>query len=290
MIPKSKSIIILGHSGFIGSHLEQLLSNSEDWDVIGRSLPDIDLTNQEDTSRLIPFFVPEATLVLAAAVKRQFGDTLETYLSNMAIIENVCWLLEAYPIKRVIFMSSAAVYGEETENLDIHELTPVNPTSYYGINKYTGERLLSKTCAATQKTSLVCLRPPLIYGPNDQGRTYGPAGFFAAAMDGSPITLWGDGSELREFIYIDDLCRVIEFLVNSHFQGELNVVSGVSYCFSDVLRILRRKVINLEVNTKPRSKNKVDNAFNPQKIKSLLPNDFQYTTLENGLDRIFHQY
>jgi UDP-glucose 4-epimerase len=80
-------------------------------------------------------------LVLAAAVKKQFGDTLEAHRQNMAIIENVCRLLEAYPVRRVIFMSSAAVYGEETENTDISELTPVNPTSFYGINKYTGERL-----------------------------------------------------------------------------------------------------------------------------------------------------
>jgi nucleoside-diphosphate-sugar epimerase len=134
-------ILILGHSGFIGSHLENQLSKSLNWEVIGHSLPDIDITNQDHISRLIPFFLPETTLVLAAAVKKQFGDTLEAHRQNMAIIENVCRLLEAYPVRRVIFMSSAAVYGEETENTDISELTPVNPTSFYGINKYTGERL-----------------------------------------------------------------------------------------------------------------------------------------------------
>lgn len=286
---KSK-IIILGHSGFIGSHLECLLTKSSNWAVIGRSLPEIDLTSHEHASRLIPFLVPETTLVLAAAVKRQFGDTLEAYMQNMAIIENVCRLLETYPIKRVVFMSSAAVYGEETENIDISELTPVNPTSYYGINKYTGERLLRKACTANQQTSLVCLRPPLVYGPNDQGRTYGPSGFSAAALEGTPITLWGDGSELREFIYIEDLCRVIEFLANSEFQGELNIVSGVSYCFADAVKILKKKVPNLEINTRPRSKQKANNAFNAQKIKSLLPTNFKFTALEDGLARILNQH
>lgn len=290
MVSKLKKIVILGHSGFIGTHLEHFLSKTSEWEVIGRSLPDIDLTNQDHVSQLIPFFESETTLVLAAAVKRQFGDSLKVYLQNMSIIENICRLLEAYPIKRVVFMSSAAVYGEETENIDINELTPVNPTSYYGINKYTSERLLSKVCTATQQTSLVCMRTPLVYGPNDQGRTYGPSGFAATALEGSPITLWGDGSELREFIYIDDLCRIIESLVNNNFEGELNVVSGISYCFNDVVQILKRKISNMEVNSRPRSKNKVNNAFNPQKIKSLLSTNFNFTTLEDGLDRIINHH
>jgi nucleoside-diphosphate-sugar epimerase len=284
---KSK-ILILGHSGFIGSHLENQLSKSLNWEVIGHSLPDIDITNQDHISRLIPFFLPETTLVLAAAVKKQFGDTLEAHRQNMAIIENVCRLLEAYPVRRVIFMSSAAVYGEETENTDISELTPVNPTSFYGINKYTGERLLRKACTENQQTSLVCLRPPLVYGPNDHGRIYGPSGFVTAALEGVPITLWGDGTELREFIYIEDLCRVIEFLADNEFEGELNVVSGTPYCFADIITILKGKLPNLEVKIRSRSKQKANNAFDAQKIKSLLPVNFRFTTLEDGVVRILN--
>lgn len=286
---RPKKIVILGHSGFIGSHLERQISESGNWDVIGRSLPDIDLTNPDQASQLSPYFTPETVLVLAAAVKRQFGDTLEAFRQNMAIVENICRLLETCPIKRIIFMSSAAVYGEETENTSISEQTPVNPTSYYGINKYTAERLLKKACAANQQTSLVCLRPPLVYGPGDRGRTYGPSGFSAAALEGTPITLWGDGKELREFIYIKDLCRLIEYLANSEFEGELNVVSGTAYCFADVTTILKRKLPGLEVNTRPRSKQKADNAFDACRIKSLLPADFRFTSLEEGLARILEQ-
>lgn len=286
---KRKQMVILGHSGFIGSHLERLISKSAKWDVIGRSLPDIDLTNPEHASRLLPFLRPESTLVLAAAVKRQFGDTLEAFRQNMAIVENVCRLLEAYPVNRVIFMSSAAVYGEETENTSISEQTPVNPTSYYGINKYAAERLLKKACTANQQTSLVCLRPPLVYGPGDQGRTYGPSGFSAAALEGTPIALWGDGTELREFIYIEDLCRLIKFLADNEFEGELNVVSGIPYCFADVVTALKKKLPGLEVNTRPRSRQKANNAFDARKIKSLLPANFRFTSLEGGLAQILDQ-
>lgn len=135
----------------------------------------------------------------------------------------------------------------------------------------------------------MCLRPPLVYGPNDQGRTYGPAGFSAAAIEGAPITLWGDGTELREFIYIEDLCRLIELLLGSDFTGELNVVSGTRYCFADVVGMLKKKMPELEVNSRPRSKHKADNAFDAARIRSLLPEDFIFTSLEAGLAKILER-
>ena len=289
MISTPKNITVLGHSGFIGSHLERLISSSENWNAIGRSLPDINLTNPEHSSRLIPFLTPESTLVLAAAVKRQFGDTLAAFQQNMAIVETVCHLLEKNPVKRVVYMSSTAVYGEETENTCISEDTPVNPTSYYGINKYAAERLLKKVCTDNQHTSLICLRPPLVYGPNDQGRTYGPSGFSAAALEGTSIILWGDGSELREFIYIEDLCRLIVFFADSTFEGELNIVSGNPYRFADVVTLLKEKSPGLVVNVRPRSKPKANHAFDARKILSLLPANFQFTSLKEGLAKTLNQ-
>lgn len=285
-MPRFERVIILGHSGFIGAHLERQLLLSGTREVIGRSLPDIDLGNSSSVAQLVPHLTRGCVLVLMAAVKRQFGDTLETFRQNMAIVENICHLLEDHPVKRLIFLSSAAVYGEETENTCINEQTPINPTSYYGIGKYSAERLLKKICAANQLTSLVCLRSPLVYGPGDNGKTYGPSGFTAAALAGTPITLWGDGTERREFIYIDDLCRLIEELVDTEFEGELNVASGTSYCFADVVSTLKVKFPDLEVNSRPRSKKKADNAFDARKIKSLLTPGFQFTSLEDGLSRM----
>jgi len=237
----------------------------------------------------VSFFTPDCTLILAAAVKRQFGDTLQAYKQNMSIIENICDVLREQPVKQVIYMSSAAVYGEETENLNIRESTPVNPTSYYGASKYAAERLLHKVCIDNGITSLVSLRPPLLYGTADAGRTYGPAGFCAAALEGAPITLWGDGTELREFIYIDDLCRLISHLIEIEFSGELNVASGFAYCFADVINILKEKFPNIIVNTRPRSKPKANNSFDASKLKSLLPDDFQFTSLKSGLDGMLSQ-
>ncbi len=279
-------VVLLGHSGFIGTHIEKRLSQNNKLEIVGKSLPDIDLTNEESALQLIDYFDKKTTVILLAAVKRQFGDTLEAFRKNMLIVENVCKLLGQHPIKKIIFLSSAAVYGEETENTRICESSPINPTSYYGIVKYSAERLLKKACADNQFTSLVCLRPPLIYGAGDKGRTYGPAGFTAAACEGSEITLWGDGTELREFVYVDDLCTLIEVLLNNNFNGELNVVSGKRYCFADIIDTLKIRFPELVVNSKPRSKDKADNAFVTGKIRTILPTDFKFTDLETGVNKL----
>lgn len=284
-LPKKK-LLILGHSGFIGSNLERMLSASGRWNVIGHSLPDVDLTDPTSASQLKPYFTSDATLILAAAVKRQFGDTLLAFRQNMAIIENVCQLLQDNPISHVVFFSSAAVYGEETENTSIDEQTVVQPESYYGINKFTAECLLRKICRGKGTISLTCLRPPLIYGAGDQGATYGPAGFLAAASEGSRITLWGDGTELREFIYVDDVCRAVEQLAEQRFDGVLNLVSGHSHSFLDVVSIIRKYFPKMEIDMRPRSKRKVDNAFIATKIRSLLPLGFEFTPLDVGVAKM----
>lgn len=286
MSQKHGQVIILGHSGFIGSHLERLLAGPGLPEVLGRSLPDIDLASASSATQLAPHLNADSVLILLAAVKRQFGDSLDVFQKNLTIVENVCRLLEDRPIRRVIFLSSAAVYGEETHNTWINEHTHVNPTSYYGIAKYAAERLLQKICIASGRTSLVCLRPPLVYGSGDKGKTYGPSGFISAALEGVPITLWGDGTEKREFIYVEDLCRLIEALIDSEFAGELNVVSGNSYCFADIVAMLKPHFSNLQVNSRARSKQKADNVFDAGKIKNLLPTGFQFTSLEDGLSRI----
>jgi len=278
----SGQIVILGHSGFIGSHLETSLQE-KGMKVIGKSLPEVDLSDASDIDKISQFFTPETTIVLAAAVKRQFGDTQEAYRMNMAIVENVCTLLMQSPVKRIIFFSSAAVYGEETHNTSICEDTQVNPTSYYGIAKYTSERLLMKAVKTNPGTTLVCLRPPLAYGPGDKGKTYGPSGFSAAAKEGSTITLWGDGTELREFLFIDDLCNIVADLIDSDFEGVLNAVSGTSICFADVINLLREGFPDLSVSTRERSKQKADNAFDGSKLRSLLGPDFKFTSLTDGL-------
>ena len=165
----------------------------------------------------------------------------------------------------------------------------MHPTSFYGIGKFTAERVLWKTINNHKDFSYVFLRPPTIYGPGDSLFPYGPSGFTKAAVSKNPITLWGDGTELREFIYIDDIVQLVDRLIFGDFQGVLNLSSGISYSFKDVLDCVRKHANTpIEINTKQRSKQKVDQLFQNDLLKRLFP-DFEFNDLDHGI-KLFCEY
>jgi len=276
-----KRVLILGHSGFIGGHLvRRLREQLPDKEIVGEALPAIDLTRGEDAEKLTPLFDDGTAVIMCAAIKRQLGDDLDTFSRNVAMAVNLCRIIEKRPVARFVFFSSAAVYGEEITSLQITEETAVQPTSFYGAAKFACECLFRKIIRPP--ASLVILRPALIYGPGDQGG-YGPSGFVKTAVKGGPITLWGDGTELREFVFIEDVTRLVHQLVFHEFDGVLNIVAGKSHSFKEALDAVSQLVpTRHEVVSRPRTKPKADHAFDTARLKQLFP-DFTFTGLEEGI-------
>ena len=281
-----RRVVILGHTGFIGTHLEQIFrQRSPDLELVGRSAPSLDLTKEEDVRSLAPLFDLDTAVLMLAAVKRQFGDSLETFSHNLNMVLHLCRLLHDRPVGRFVFFSSAAVYGEDIHNTQITEETPVHPTSYYGLAKYTAECLLRKAIEHPQAhhRSLIIVRPALLYGPGDRGGTYGPSGFVRAALNGEPITLWGDGTERREFVFINDVVNLIYQLTFHEYCGVANLVSGKSYTFKEAIHIVSRLMgVELPVTSRPRTKAKVDHGFCNTALLHLLPN-VSFADLEEGI-------
>lgn len=280
-------IVILGHKGFIGRQLERhLRKNFPDVEIIGKNLPEVDLTQKDNVMTMVELFDLRTAVILLAAKKRQFGDTIDAFNQNLQIATNVSSLVQQRPVGRFVFFSSSAVYGEDVHNTGIIEETPVYPTSYYGLAKFTSERLFWKALQQRQD-SLVIVRPPSIYGPGDQGETYGPVKFANAMVKNEVVTLWGDGSERREFIYIDDIVEIIQRLLFSSFHGVVNIASATGYSFRDVIGVLEsitgRK---LSLTSRPRSKAKVDNVFlNDRLLQTIGP--YSFTSLFEGLKSLY---
>ncbi len=279
-----RRLVILGNTGFIGGHLENYFRRAyPGLEIVGQSIEQVDLTQYEETKRLVKYFGLETAVIMCSGIKRQFGDNSETFLQNVNMCVNLCRVLENAPVQQLIFFSSAAVYGEDIHNTAITEQTPIQPRSYYGLAKYTSERLFFKIFDQNPQSSLLILRPPLIYGPGDQGKTYGPAGFLNAAMNKESIALWGDGSELREFMFVEDVVKIIDQLMFKKYSGVVNVVSGQSYTFKQALDIVAEATdVELRVYFKERSKKKVDNVFNIGNLNKII-GDFKFTSLAEGI-------
>lgn len=220
--------------------------------------------------------------MILSAIKKQLGDNADVLLQNLTLTMNVGRAIADMPIRRIVFFSSAAVYGEDVSHDVMTEGTAVQPTSFYGIGKFAAERIIVKWAGATP---LLILRPALVYGPAEPGYYYGPSGFLRKAQSEAEITLWGDGTELREFLFVDDVADVTSRLAASDVTGVLNLVAGVSYTYTDALdavtEIIGRRPT---VTSKPRTKDKVDHRFDNAALQRACPG-FRFTPLREGLQR-----
>ncbi|HUI07369.1 MAG TPA: NAD(P)-dependent oxidoreductase [Verrucomicrobiae bacterium] len=275
-----RRIILLGHNGFIGSRLEAAFRRQYPrLELAGFSFPGLDLAQPRAAESLAELFDPQTAVVMTAGVKRQWGDTLDAFSQNMNMAVNVARLLPSHPVRRFVFFSSAAVYGEERHDEQITEDTPVRPTSYYGTAKFASECVLRKALP----TGFVAIRPPLVYGPGDTSKSYGPAGFVYAAARGEPITLWGEGDEKREFIFVDDVVELTVRLVFHDHDGVLNIVSGRPCTFRQAADIVCR-CAPTTIISRPRSRPKVDHGFRNRQLTRLFP-DFNFHSLEDGIGK-----
>lgn len=278
--------LVLGHDGFIGRVIvEKIRARYPSAELNGRSIADVDLTGDASVDRVAPLLGADCGVVMLAAMKRQLGDSIAMYEQNMRMVANLGRAIEKNPPKRVIFFSSTAVYGEDIANTAITEETPANLRSFYGLAKLSGELLLGKVCDALPATSLVCVRPPTVYGPGEKVISYGVGSFLKEIAAGGPIKMWGDGSELREMIFVEDLADLVARLFDHSHAGALNIVAGHSYTFKDVLDGVRAATgRDVAIETRARSKDKVDNAFDNRRLRDAFP-DFRFTPLAEGIKR-----
>jgi UDP-glucose 4-epimerase len=281
-----KRIVILGHSGFIGSRLEEHLHKKyPQIETIGKALPSIDFTRADETLALSDFFDMNTAVIMLAAIKPNIANDLDAFVKNIQMAVNLCKLLQKKPVARLIYFSSAAVYGEDIHNIGINEKTPPNPRSYYGMAKYACEKIFYKTFSEQQNSSLLILRPPVVYGPGEKEVVYDPAGFVKKAIRGEKITLWGDGSEKREFIFIDDIIIIVEHFVFDDYNGVLNVASGKSYSFNDIVKAVSALGCKVLTDSRERTREKVDNAFDNKLFAKLMPG-FKFTSLKDGISKV----
>lgn len=280
-----KQLVVLGNTGFIGRAIEKELQlQFSDLGYRGIPRTECDLTRPEQLAELAPLFNNQTVLIVCSGIKRQFGDTAEIFELNLRMVFELCRMLKKFPVGRILYLSSAAVYGEAQNHASLNESSAIDPGSLYGVAKFASERVLARI-ATEISASLVLLRPPLVYGKGDTSKGYGPAEFEQSLRSSREIALWGDGSELREFVYVGDLARAVAMLAANQWSGVLNPVSGESRTYRDCAEIMQRILGVGKIVEKSRSKQKVNHVFDPSRLHSVIP-DFKFHSLEEGLSEM----
>ena len=220
-------------------------------------------------------------MIFCAGELKGGGDSLNLLQANVAMVINLCQALLRQPVPRLIFLSSAGVFGE-TVNGRLNERNPPCPTTYYGLSKLMAELLLSQVLQETSGTSCAILRPSVVYGPGDTS-AYTPSGFLQAALSQARISVWGDGSEVRDFLYISDLLLVIEKLLVSKKTGIIHVCSGHTHSIKEALSLIQ-KILScpIVITRRKRTRPKVNHLLSSSRLKEITKGH-NFVSLADGL-------
>lgn len=246
------SLLILGGSGFLGSAAARTLSSrNHQVKVICRREPPATLFGTA------PIELHLADLATLAAADRVF-DGVDTVLhfistttpassmddmafdvsSNLFPLLNLIKIMASRRIPRLIFSSSGGtVYGIPSK-LPVSEMHPADPISSYGITKLAMEKFIGLHAHNCQLQGII-LRIGNPYGPYQMtGTAIGSIAHFTAShARQQPIQIWGDGTVIRDYIFIDDLCRaLVQIVEDSDFPGGVyNLASGRGYSLLDII-------------------------------------------------------
>lgn len=223
-------IVILGSGGFISNALEEILIRTKN-KYLALSRKKLDLENPKSATKL-KTTIKKNDIILFIAAKAPV-KSLEMFNQNMNILKNFCENSNSELIKKIIYISSDAVYAD-TKN-KITESSLVLPTSLHGYMHVIREFYLKKIF----ENKLCILRPTLVYGDKDPHNSYGPNSFVRNLLKADNINLYGKGEERRDHIWANDLARIIYKCAYNRFMGVLNVASGKTYSFYQIAKIIK---------------------------------------------------
>ncbi len=257
-------VLVTGAAGFIGSHtVDQLLAaghrvtgidnfrTGRRANLSGASthpafeLQELDLTVAGMLARVISATAPDAIIHLAAlvSVQESMADPALNFALNVHATHTVAEGARQHGVPRVVFASSAAVYGETSAGATAED-APKRPISPYGAAKLASEALLLGHAAAFGFTAR-CQRYFNVYGPRQDpaSRYSGVISIFDRRYrEGKPVTIFGDGRQTRDFISVHDVARanVVAATRSKVPSGIANICTGRATSLREIAEIFNR--------------------------------------------------
>lgn len=257
VMEKSDKIYVAGHRGLVGSAIVRNLQEKGYSNIIGRTHKELDLTNQ---AMVRDFFEAERPDIVVLAAARVGGINANNTApadfayENMQIQCNVIECCHRYKVKKLLFLGSTCIYPRMAPQPipeDALLTGPLEETNEaYAIAKIAGMEM----CRFYKKQygdDFISCMPTNLYGPYDNydldGSHVMPAmirKFHEAKVNGAAeVELWGTGTPLREFLYVDDMADACVFLLEN-YNGErhVNIGTGKEVTIKELAEIVKRTV------------------------------------------------
>lgn len=263
---KNKNIVITGGCGFIGSHIVEELIERNNITIID-NLSSGKLENLKNPNHKNLTIIHEDLLNLnldeilkdkdyvfhLAALVSVPGSVENPIQYNKTNIDATLELLNACKncqIKKIVFSSSSAVYGENL-NMPLNENEYPMPCSPYAAQKASCELYL-KSFYETYGLNYVALRYFNVFGPKqDENSPYAAVipKFISAILKGESPIIYGDGEQSRDFIYVKEIAKANIAACESDYNGVVNVALGKSTTINQLFKIVKQ-VLNSDIEAK----------------------------------------
>lgn len=250
-------IYVAGHRGMVGSAIVRELKRQGYTNIITRTHAELDLTDQRGVERFFEEERPEYVFLAAAKVGGIVANNsapADFMYQNMMLEMNVIHSAWRNGTRKLLFLGSSCIYPRMAPQpmpescLLTSELEKTNEA--YALAKISG----LKYCEYLNRqygTDYISVMPTNLYGPNDN---YHPEHshvlpalirrFHEAKQQGlAEVTCWGDGSPLREFLYVDDLANLCVFLMNNYSGNEtVNAGTGKELTIKELTELVAQTV------------------------------------------------
>jgi len=254
---KNDKIYIAGHTGLVGSAVYRKLLSDGYKNIITRNHNELDLTRQSAVEDFFKKERPDYTILTAAKVGGIYANNTfpaQFIFENLSIQNNVIHAAYLSGVKKLLFLGSACSYPRDCpqpmkeEYLLSGYLEPTNEP--YAVAKIAGIKL----CQAYNRqygTNFICAIPTNTYGPHDNFDTEDshviPALLRkfhnARTQKAEEVVIWGTGTPVREFIYVDDLADALLFLLENYKESEIiNIGADSEISIKELTSIIKELV------------------------------------------------
>jgi GDP-L-fucose synthase len=255
MISKDSLIYIAGHRGMVGSAIWRQLSEKGYTNLLGMTSKELDLRNQSEVLDFFEKNKPSAVIDAAAKVGGILANNSYPYqflMENMQIQNNLIDASLKMNVGKFIFLGSSCIYPKlapqplKEEYLLTDSLEPTN--EWYAVAKITGIKAIESIRKQFGK-DYVSLMPTNLYGTHDNFDLNTshvlPAMIRkfheAKENNNAPVTLWGSGTPMREFLFVDDMAASVVFALENKLPEHLyNVGTGKDLTIKDLAELIQK--------------------------------------------------